>query len=155
MIMIAAATSLIGATSCADAGAGSLSASNPAVGANPGDSAALYVELDNDGATDTLLSARCNCSDTTSLHLTEDRDGILLMVESDAIGLPGQTRTELRPGGSHVMLEDLEAPLTAGSTVEVTLSFERSPELVLEVPVVALEELAERVEITDGSRGDS
>lgn len=142
--MTATAVALVGATACADGGEGSLRASNPAVGANPGDSAALYIELDNDGDSDTLLSASCDCTETASLHVTEDRDGILLMVESDAIDLPGQSRTELRPGGSHVMLEDLEEPLTAGSTVEVVLSFERSPELVLEVPVVALQELAER-----------
>ena len=125
---------------------GGITASDPAVGANPGDSAALYVELLSEGRSDELVSARCDCARRSSLHLTEDRDGILIMAETGSIELPQGKATTLLPGGPHVMLEDLEAPLTAGSTVEVTLGFEHSADVVLEVPVVGLEDLAERVE---------
>ena len=142
---------MVGGTACGD-NTTSVNASNAAVGANPGDSAALYMELTTDGGTDRLVSARCDCAATTSLHVTEDRDGVLLMVPTESMELPAGTTVDLSPGGSHVMLEDLETPLLAGSTVEVTLGFENSPELVLEVPVVALEELAERVEVPDGAQ---
>ncbi|MGI9578681.1 MAG: copper chaperone PCu(A)C [Microthrixaceae bacterium] len=129
----------------------SITATDAAVGANPGDAAALYVELTNDGEDDQLVSARCDCAGKASLHLTEDRDGVLLMVESETIELPSGERETLRPGGPHVMLEDLDAPLTAGSTVEVTLGFENAEDIVIDVPVVALEDLAERVENADAA----
>ena len=135
-------------TGCGSAaGGGSVVASNAAVGANPGDDAALYVDLSNQGGDDVLVSAACACAAATSLHTTEDRDGILLMVESPGMDLPAGEEVELTPGGPHVMLEDLEEPLSTGSSIEVTLSFENSPDLLLDVPVVALEELAGRIEV--------
>lgn len=148
LITLTAAT-VLGTGACAGPGASSVQAAEAAVGANPGDSAALYVELDNRGGDDELVSASCDCTDETSLHLTEDRDGVMLMVRTDAIDLPGGERVELLPGGAHVMLEELDVPLERGSSVQVTLSFEESADLELDVPVVSLSALAERVERTD------
>ncbi len=144
-LALVATAAVLGTAACGSAGSGAVTASDPAVGANPGDSVALYVDLDNDGSSDELVSASCDCAAQTSLHLTEDRGGVMLMMETEAIALPAGERTTLLPGGPHVMLEGLDAPLTAGSTIEVTLGFEHSDDIVLEVPVVALEDLAERV----------
>ena len=141
-----------GGTACTDGGP-AVRAADAAVGANPGDSAALYVDLTAEGSDDRLTSATCDCARSTSLHVTEDRYGILLMLSTTSIELPAGDTVDLSPGGSHVMLEDLDSPLIAGSTIEVTLGFERSPELLLDVPVVALEELAERV-TAPGDPGD-
>ncbi len=153
-LAVVAATALLGTVACGGSDPGAVTASEPAVGANPGDAVALYVDLDNDGSADELVSATCDCAAQASLHVTEDRGGILLMVEAESIELPAGERTTLRPGGPHVMLEGLDAPLTAGSTIEVTLGFEHSDDIVLEVPVVALEELAERVDTAASAVGD-
>jgi hypothetical protein len=41
----------------------------------------------------------------------------------------------LEPGGYHIMLLDLVAPLEAGTTLEVTLTFEESGEQVVTADV--------------------
>ena len=54
---------------------------------------------------------------------------------------PGQAVT-LKPGGVHVMLLDLKAPLTAGATLSLTLQLRdaqgASSQLEVQVPVRAL-----------------
>jgi copper(I)-binding protein len=119
---------------------------DPAVGAVPGESAAVYLSLVNDGTDDALRGASCDCSETVSLHVTEDHDGVLLMVESDQVDLPSGETTVFDPGRSHLMLEELDAPLEIGSSISLTLEFEHDSDRTVEVPVVPLDELAERVD---------
>lgn len=119
---------------------------DPVVGAVPGNSAAIYLSLQNNGPDDVLLGASCDCSPTVSLHVTEAQDGILLMVAKDHLDVPSGETTVLDPGQSHLMLDDLDAPLEVGSSISLTLEFEHSSDQTTEVPVVALDELAERVD---------
>lgn len=144
---IASCVAVLGAATaaCSGDGASALRTSDQVVGANPGESAALYVDIANHGdVEDSLLGASCTCAERTSLHVTEDRDGILMMAPTDELDLPAGTTVELHPGGSHIMLEGLQGPLTAGSTVEVSLEFARSTPIAMEVPVVPLEDLPDR-----------
>ena len=144
MLTLGAAGSLPG---CGSAGAAGLRGRpGRRSGRTPGTSAALYVELTNDGGEDdTLVDASCDCAAATSLHVTEDRDGILVMVAADELAVPAGGTLQLDPGRSHVMLEELTGPLEVGDRVEVRLEFERSADITLEVPVVAPQELAVRV----------
>ncbi|MEZ5267868.1 MAG: copper chaperone PCu(A)C [Microthrixaceae bacterium] len=139
----------VSALCCAGCGADvepHITASNPVVGAVPGDSAAVYVELENSGGDDALIGATCDCDAEISLHVTEDLDGISIMTGADRLDVPTGSTLELDPGGSHLMVQDLQSPLTAGSTIDITLHFERSEDLSVTVPVVPLEDLAERIE---------
>ena len=139
----------VSALCCAGCGADvepHITASNPVVGAVPGDSAAVYVELENSGGDDALIGATCDCDAEISLHVTEDLDGISIMTGADRLDVPTGSTLELDPGGSHLMVQDLQSPLTAGSTIDITLHFARSEDLSVTVPVVPLEDLAERIE---------
>ncbi len=50
--------------------------------------------------------------------------GVMKMAElKGGLDLPAGKAVELKPGGYHVMLMDLKAPLEKGSTVPVTLIF--------------------------------
>jgi periplasmic copper chaperone A len=53
--------------------------------------------------------------------------GMMKMQPVAEIPLPAGETVALEPGGLHVMLLDLPQPLTTGSTVEFTLTFERAP----------------------------
>lgn len=53
--------------------------------------------------------------------------GMMTMTPVDRIELPAGETVSLEPGGHHVMLLELAAPLETGSTVTLTLSFERAP----------------------------
>lgn len=55
--------------------------------------------------------------------------GAMTMQEVDAIDLPAGTTVSLEPGGYHVMLLDLVAPLTIGQEIEVTLTFAEAGEV--------------------------
>ena len=48
--------------------------------------------------------------------------------------LPGAT-LEMSPGGVHIMLMGLSAPLKEGGSVEVTLTFENAGQITATVPV--------------------
>jgi hypothetical protein len=48
------------------------------------------------------------------------------MKEVEMIDLPAGEAVQLKPGGYHVMLMKLKAPITAGMTVPVTLTFEKA-----------------------------
>ncbi len=136
---------LILATAC-NATPADLHVDSPAVGANPGQSAALYMELSNTGGTDdSLIGASCECAQSASVHLTEERDGVSMMVATDQLPLPAQETVELHPGGSHIMLVGLSDPLKVGSTVKISLHFADSEDMTVDAPVVAPADLAERV----------
>ena len=51
----------------------------------------------------------------------------MTMREVDGITIPAKSTVKLEPGGYHIMLLDLVAPLETGSTVKVTLEFESGP----------------------------
>jgi len=53
----------------------------------------------------------------------------------DAIELPAGTAVELKPGGYHVMLLGLTAPLVLGQELALTLTFENAGTLAVTVPV--------------------
>lgn len=122
-------------------------ADRAAVGAGS-ESAAVYVELTNTGgADDALVDARCNCAEDAELHATRDLGGgATMMTAADRIVIPAGTTVELRPGAAHIMLDGLHEPLEGGSSVSVELEFDTSGRIELEVPVVALETLAERAQ---------
>ena len=61
--------------------------------------------------------------------------GMMTMTPVDRIELPAGETVSLEPGGYHVMLLELAVPLEAGSTVTLTLSFERAPEQTVDAEV--------------------
>lgn len=120
--------------------AGSLSLSEPWARATaPGQtSGAAYLKIRNAGATDKLVAASAPVADVVELH-THVMDGnTMRMRKVDAIDVTGGSTTELKPGGLHVMLIGLKAPLKAGERFPLTLRFERAGELKVEVPVRAI-----------------
>ncbi|MEQ1698973.1 MAG: copper chaperone PCu(A)C [Ilumatobacteraceae bacterium] len=52
------------------------------------------------------------------------------------IALPAGTAVELKPGGYHIMLVGLVAPLEVGTTIKVTLTFENAGDITIDVPVL-------------------
>ncbi len=57
------------------------------------------------------------------------------MVPVDKIELPAGEAVALAPGGLHIMLLDLPAPLEVGTTIQITLEFDSGATQVVDVPV--------------------
>ncbi len=107
-----------------------------AAGANG--NGAGFLRMRNGGTQpDRLLSASTPAARVVELH-TMERDGdVMRMRPVQAIAVaPGQT-VELRPGGFHIMMIGLTAPMTQGGRVPLTLRFERAGEVQVELAVQA------------------
>lgn len=101
------------------------------------DIGALYLTMvDRDGEGDRLLGVTTAAAGMTHLHstVTEGDTSRMLPVEGGIVVPPNGMNT-LEPGALHAMLMNLAGPLAEGDTVEVTLQFERSEPITLQVPV--------------------
>ena len=93
--------------------------------ADSGMSAAFGV-LVNSGPTDvTVVSSTSESSTMIELHETVENDsGQMVMREKDGgFVIPAGGEYALQPGGNHIMLMDLTAPVKAGDAVGFTLTF--------------------------------
>ena len=97
---------------------------------------AVYLAITNRGdATDRLLGAATDRARRTMIHRSVVENGVMKMRHVDAIEIPSGESVRLEPGGLHVMLVGVPAPLETGERISVTLVFERAGEMVLSVPV--------------------
>lgn len=74
-------------------------------------------------------------SDMGDMSGNSDMGGMMRMQEVPSIAVPAGGTVMLEPGGYHLMLIDLAAPLTAGQTFDVTLEFSSGEKLVVPVEV--------------------
>jgi copper(I)-binding protein len=96
----------------------------------------VFFIIDNPASTeDRLLSAQSSIAAIVELHKTEMKDDVMQMIKQDYVDIPANGQVIFKPGDLHVMLIDLSSPLNVGDTFEITLVFEHSGEITLEVPV--------------------
>lgn len=72
-----------------------------------------------------LLGATSPVASVVELHEMSLDNNVMRMRAVDVLDLPAGRRVELRPGGYHVMLIDLDRQLKPGETVPVTLLIEQ------------------------------
>lgn len=115
--------------------AGPLTIVEPWVRAADGEMSAGYMMITNSSDSDDALVAASSPAATVEIHETIVENEIARMQQIEALVIPAQGMTELKPGGAHLMFIGLTEPLAAGSTLEITLTFESGAELALTVPV--------------------
>jgi periplasmic copper chaperone A len=69
-----------------------------------------------------LVAVASPIADMVELHLTENKAGVMHMHGIEGVELPANKPVKLAPGGAHVMLMGLKAPVKAGTTVPLTLT---------------------------------
>ena len=85
--------------------------------------ASVFLQIDNTGGRDTLLSASIDLPGTvTELH---DAKGSR-MFRVDRIAVPARGTMYLQPGGRHIMIFNLPKKVQEGSELALKLRFERS-----------------------------
>jgi len=73
----------------------------------------------------------------TQVHeTTTAADGTMGMQEIGSVPLVAGTPLVLEPGGFHIMIMELVAPLKVGTSFTVTLTFESGATTTVEVPVL-------------------
>lgn len=100
--------------------------------------AAAYMVIDNHR--DVAVHVTGVSSDAAArveLHTTRSNEaGVMQMIPlSDGITIPAGGSHALQPGGDHVMLMGLKAPLVQGATVPITFHFDGLADLVVDVTV--------------------
>jgi periplasmic copper chaperone A len=97
---------------------------------------AAFMVLENTSARNlALLRADSEASRVVELHDHQMVDGMMQMREVQRIDLPAGARTELKPGGLHVMLIGLREPLQEEQQVPITLIFDDGSRLEIRAPV--------------------
>lgn len=97
-----------------------------------------YFTVRNGGAADKLVGGASPAAARVELHIMSMQDNVMRMRRVESIDVPAGQAVELRPGGLHLMLIDLKAPLNAGDTVPLTLRFENAGEVEVRIPVQAM-----------------
>lgn len=107
--------------------------------AGPAKAGAAYLTITNEGAeTDLLVAASTAAANTAQVHATAMVDGVMKMRRVEAVEINPGEPTVLRPGGLHVMLMGLRAPLVKGQKFALTLTFEKAGAIEVDVPVLGV-----------------
>lgn len=101
----------------------------------------LFVQLKSpQGAT--LLGASSPVAGRVELHEMKMDGDMMRMRQIEQLALPAGKTVELKPGGTHLMLQDLKQVLQPGSQIPVTLQLRgadgKTESLTLQAPVRAL-----------------
>lgn len=103
----------------------------------PGQDAAMVDMSITSKQAATLAGVSSPACKTVELHSMTHEGGVMKMREVKEIALPAGQRVGLGDSGYHLMLIGLKAPLKAGDTVPLTLSFRQADKHVVKVEVKA------------------
>jgi periplasmic copper chaperone A len=97
---------------------------------------AAFMTLENTGNTNlAVVAAESQVSKVVELHTHTMVEGVMQMREIEKIEIPAGQRTELKPGGLHIMLIGLHKPLSEEQVVEITLVYDDGSRQTIEAPV--------------------
>ena len=97
-----------------------------------------FMVISNSGdEDDRLLEVQTDLAQSVELHVTEIKNDVMTMRPVEGIDIPAGGAAELKPGGYHVMLINLQKNIKPGEKYPLTLVFERSGALVVEAEVRA------------------
>jgi len=97
-----------------------------------------FMKIENKGIADQLLSASSPAASEVQLHEMAMEGSVMKMRQVKDIPVPAGGSVELKPGGLHLMLMNIKAPLAAGESVPVKLKFAKAGEVEVKMPVNAM-----------------
>jgi len=109
--------------------AGNLELIHPHIRASMGQSptTAGYLTILNNGRTaDRLLSVSCACAASVTVHEMKMTGSMASMKAVPSVAIPAGGKVTFAPGGLHLMVMGLKAPIKAGDRVEMVLTFDRA-----------------------------
>src|SRR5260370_557543 len=104
--------------------------------ATPGQSkiGAAYLTIESSVA-DRIVSAASPVAARAEMHTHTTEGGVMKMRQVDGVPLTPGSPTVLKPGGLHIMLIDLKAPLVEGQSFLLALTLEKAGEVDVMVKV--------------------
>ena len=100
---------------------------------------AAYLTITNGtGQDDALIGVSTPAATSPEIHeTTAAGSGMMGMHPVDRIAIPAGQTVKLEPGGYHIMLIGLTGELKAGTTIQLTLKFEKAGEVKVTAEVRA------------------
>ena len=96
----------------------------------------VYASIANRSAVpDQLLAITTPAASMAEVHETKDANGTASMLPVAILDIPAASTVELKPGGLHIMLMQLKAPLKQGATVHLDFIFAKAGTIGIDVPV--------------------
>lgn len=97
---------------------------------------AAYLSIHNAGpGADRLLAVSSPAATRATLHATSTTGGVMRMRAAGAQPIAEDGMIQMKPGGLHIMLTGLRAPLKTGSRLPLTLRFQRAGLVQTSVPI--------------------
>ncbi|MBS1143466.1 MAG: hypothetical protein H6R14_872 [Proteobacteria bacterium] len=98
---------------------------------------AAFMVIKNGGDKDIKVVKAANpASRVTELHTHLNEGGVMKMRPVPSIDIKAKGEAVLKPGGLHVMMIDLKAPMKEGDVVPITLSFDDGSSKQVDAKVV-------------------
>jgi len=95
-----------------------------------------FMSIENTGDTaDKLLKAASPMAARVEVHTVIREGDVMRMREVPALELAPKSTTELKPGGYHIMMMELKAPLKVGDRFPLTLTFEKAGPVTIDIVV--------------------
>jgi len=97
---------------------------------------AAFMTIANSSSSDRkLLQVESPVARRSELHTHLNDQGMMRMRQVEAIEIKAAAHTELKPGGYHIMLLDLQQLLNEGDSVPLTLRFDDGSTKEIHAPV--------------------
>ena len=96
----------------------------------------VYLTVINHGKTaEALTGASTPAAKRAELHTNDMMGGMMQMRAAASFPIPAGGTLALEPGGDHIMLLGLKAPLKRGDSLDLTLTFEHQGKVDITVPI--------------------
>lgn len=116
-------------------GAGDIEVSNSFVKITPPNmkQTAIFMDIKNNSDKEiSLIDANTSLSSVTELH-THIKDGEMMkMIKVSDIKIPAHGEANLKPGGLHIMVFDLNSSVDENTTANVWLKFDNNETMLIE-----------------------
>jgi|SRR5262245_38970295 len=99
--------------------------------------AAIYFHLVSAKDPDRLMSVEAPAAQKAEIHEETTQNGVVRMNNLAAIDIPAGGTVNFAPGGKHLMLTGLKAPLKEGESFLITLTFDKAGTQSTPVKVLA------------------
>lgn len=136
VLLLAACLGATGPALADDYKLGSLAILHPWARPSTGKTGAAYFTIENSGkADDALIAVETSVAAKAEIHTMTMEDMVMRMRKLDRLPLPGSQTVKVAPGGLHVMLIGLTAPLKVDDRFPLRLIFEKAGSIEVSVHV--------------------
>jgi periplasmic copper chaperone A len=136
LLLVAASAALSSvAFAGADVKQGNITIGHPWARATPGavKNSAAFMTLSSKDSADKLIGVSGDVAREIQIHTMVTEAGVMKMREIKSLDIPANGKTELKPGGLHIMLIGLKDGLKDGQKFPLKLKFEKAGEVTVQV----------------------